>query len=111
MFEGYIKTNFASIYNTLFNKTIGCGSLTDGEFKIEVHIMNFNEEEYYYKGINKGDKVQITGTMQTTDPPYFLVKEINDVVHLQGRLSLIEVIKGSNTLKKKICQNSPEVNI
>lgn len=87
--------------------------MTDGEFKIEVHILNFNEDEYYKnKKINKGDKVKITGTMQTNaDPSYFLVKDINDVVRLQGRLSLIEIIKGSNTLKKKICQNSAEVNI
>lgn len=91
--------------------------MTDGEFKIEVHILNFNEDEYYNnKIINKGDKVKITGTMQTNaDPSYFLVKDINDVVRLQGTssrfLSLIEIIKGSNTLKKKICQNSAEVNI
>ncbi|XP_071574402.1 uncharacterized protein [Temnothorax nylanderi] len=63
--EGYIKTNFTSVHHNLLDKMIGCGSITDGEFKLEVHIMNFNEEEYY--NLRKGDKVKVNGIMQSTD--------------------------------------------
>jgi len=94
----------------MLNKIIGCGSLTDGQWKIEVHIMNFNEKDYHDKEITKGDKVQVIGTMQSTEPPYFLVKDISDIKRLQGRLSLSKILEGSNTLKKKSCENNLEIN-
>lgn len=47
-------------------KLIGCGSVTDGTFKLEVHIINFINEEYSKMGINKGDKIEIIGVVQTT---------------------------------------------
>lgn len=57
--EGYIKTNFLETHDNKINKIIGCGSLTDGEFKIEVHITNFLNDDYFALDINKGDKVEI----------------------------------------------------
>ncbi|XP_036138969.1 uncharacterized protein LOC105839978 [Monomorium pharaonis] len=44
--EGYIKTNFTEMHNNRLNKIIGCGSLTNEKYKIEVHIINFTNEEY-----------------------------------------------------------------
>lgn len=46
------------------NKIIGCGSITDGSYKLEIHIMNFSYDEYLELEIKKGDKVKITGIMQ-----------------------------------------------
>ncbi|XP_071582010.1 uncharacterized protein [Temnothorax nylanderi] len=71
--EGYIKTNFAIIYNNKLNKTIGCGSLTDGEYRLEVHIINFNPDMYNHLNIKKGDKVKIIGTIQTTVAKMFVL--------------------------------------
>ncbi|XP_029167408.1 uncharacterized protein LOC114945156 [Nylanderia fulva] len=34
--EDYIKSNFGPIYKTNLNKKIGCGSITDGYFKLEL---------------------------------------------------------------------------
>jgi len=62
--EAYIKTNFATIFNTKLNRNIGCGSITDGMYKIEAHVTNFSDEEYSTLKINKGDKIEIKGTMQ-----------------------------------------------
>lgn len=74
--------------------------------------MNFNEDEYYDSEITKGDKVQITGTMQTTEPSYFLVQDTKDIKRMKGRLSLTEILKGSNTLKREGYESSfQKVNI
>lgn len=62
--EGFVKTNFAAVHNNQLNKMIGCGSITDGEFKLEVHIMNFNEQDYYDTNLVKGDKIEVIGIMQ-----------------------------------------------
>ncbi|XP_036147165.1 cyclin-K isoform X1 [Monomorium pharaonis] len=67
--EAYIKTNFASIFNTKLNKNIGCGSITDGTYKVEVHITNFDTEKYAALKFNKGDKIEIVGTMQNSVTP------------------------------------------
>lgn len=92
------------------NKTIGCGSLTNGNFKLEVHIMNFDEDEYYDMGIQKGDKIQVIGIMQAIEPGYFMVQDIKDIKKLNGRLSLTTILKANNTLKKKSSDNLVEVN-
>jgi len=46
--EGYVKTNISSIYNNKLNKKIGCGSITDRTYKLEIHIINFEENNYKY---------------------------------------------------------------
>lgn len=69
MLEGYIKSNFGSIYNSL-NKKIGCGSITDGKFKLEVHIINYDESEYDFK---KGDKIKMIGVMQNAGMKYLYI--------------------------------------
>lgn len=64
--EAYIKTNFGSIFNAKLNKNIGCGSISDGIYKLEVHIINFNEKEYANLNLKKGDKIELIGTMQNS---------------------------------------------
>lgn len=63
--DGYIKTNFFELFNNKLNKIVGCGSLTDGFYKLEVQIMNFSEVHYLELDLKKGDKVEIKGIMQT----------------------------------------------
>jgi len=63
--EAYIKTNFAEIYDNKLNKTIGYGSVTDGTYKLEIHIVNFIIDNYSKLNINKGDKVEMIGVIQT----------------------------------------------
>jgi len=70
--EGYIKTNFSESHNNKFNK-IGCGSITDSIFKLEVHIINFSKDNYVQLIINKGDKIEITGVIQTGNKYLLLV--------------------------------------
>ncbi|XP_026828252.1 uncharacterized protein LOC113562612, partial [Ooceraea biroi] len=65
--EGYIKSNFGEVHDNKLNKLIGYGSITDGTYKLEIHIVNFYIDEYCAMGISKGDKIEITGTMQTSN--------------------------------------------
>lgn len=65
-----MKSNFAEIYDNKLNKTIGYGSITDGTYKLEIHIINFVYDDYLEIGIFKGDKINITGIMQTTSNIY-----------------------------------------
>ncbi|XP_025997520.2 uncharacterized protein LOC113005834 [Solenopsis invicta] len=64
--KAYIKTNFASFYNNKLNKKIGCGSITDGKYKLEIHFLNFNDENYDYLDLKKDDKIKIIGSIQKT---------------------------------------------
>lgn len=80
--EGYIKTNFLETHNNKINKIIGCGSLTDGEFKIEVHITNFLNDDYFALDINKGDEVEIIGVMQTAGNKYVSIDPVSKYLSL-----------------------------
>jgi len=40
-------TNFYQVFNNKINKSIDCGSITDGSYKLEIHIMNFINNDYY----------------------------------------------------------------
>jgi len=53
--EAYVKTNFSETHNSKQNKIIGYGSITDGIYKVEVHILNFTNNDYLELGIYKGD--------------------------------------------------------
>lgn len=68
--EGYLKSSFAEIHDNKLNKIIGYGSLTDGNYKLEIHIINFNQDEYLSLDIFKGDKIEVIGVMQTTSNIY-----------------------------------------
>jgi len=45
---------------------IGCGSITDGIYKLEVHILNFTDDDYSTYDIRKGHHIEIIGIMQST---------------------------------------------
>lgn len=62
--EGFIKTNFCEIFNNKLNKIIGCGSITDGTYKLEVHILDFSDDNYFDFELKKGDKIEVIGSMQ-----------------------------------------------
>lgn len=59
------------MFNNKLNKTIGYGSLTDGTFKVEVHIINFTNAEFD-SNIRKGDKVEVVGTMYSAGIKIYL---------------------------------------
>jgi len=58
------------------NKYIGYGSVTDGTFKLEIHILNFSIDDYYKLNLNKGDKVEVIGVIQTNGNK-FIINKIN----------------------------------
>jgi len=68
--EAYVKSNFAEFYDNKLNKLIGYGSITDSKYKLEIHVINFVYDNYLDLGINKGDKIEVIGIMQTTDNIY-----------------------------------------
>lgn len=55
MVRGFIKTRLNTFTNSF--KTIGSGSITDGVYKLEVQIMEYEHENFY----NKGDYVELKG--------------------------------------------------
>lgn len=59
--QGYIKTNFAELRK--INTVVGCGSITDGKYKLEVHISNFHYNDYLDLQLVKGDKIEVTGSI------------------------------------------------
>ncbi|XP_071641859.1 uncharacterized protein [Temnothorax longispinosus] len=103
---GYVKTKFGAVHHNKFNKLIGCGSLTDGEFKLQVYIINFKEDEYDKFDLNKGDKMEAIGVMQTAEPPYFLIQNLRDIKRVDGCLPLETVIKVSRSLKKRCSEGN-----
>lgn len=64
--EAYVKTNFAETYDNKLNKLIGCDSITDGIYIVEVHIIDFTNNDYMDLQILKGDKIEIIGIIQAT---------------------------------------------
>jgi len=73
MLEAYVKSYFAEFYDNKLNKLIGYGSITDSKFKLEIHIINFVYDDYLDLGINKGDKIEVIGIMQTTGNIYLYI--------------------------------------
>lgn len=63
--NGFIKTNFnAFSANT---KTIGYGSITDGTYKLEIQVSNFDHKNYY----KKGEQIQVKGYVKIASKLYF----------------------------------------
>jgi homospermidine synthase len=63
--EGYVKTNVLECFNNKLNKVIGYGSITDGTYKLEIHILEFEDAKYSDIDIKKGDKIQVQGSIQS----------------------------------------------
>jgi len=53
------------MHDNKLNKYIGYGSVTDGTFKLEIHILNFSIDDYFKLNLNKGDKVEVIDVIQT----------------------------------------------
>lgn len=79
--HGFIKTNFASKHDQKLNKLIGCGAVTDGTFKLEVHIINFNLDAYLDLDLKKGDKIELVGIMQNTGTIFCILQNKNIHTH------------------------------
>ncbi|XP_011858676.1 PREDICTED: uncharacterized protein LOC105556203 isoform X2 [Vollenhovia emeryi] len=92
--EAYIKTNFDEIHHNKLNKLIGIGSVTDGTYKLEVHIISFSYDDYFALGISKGDKVQVTGVMELANPPYLLINDVKGIKKLNGHMPINALLKG-----------------
>lgn len=60
--EGFIKTVFQILKYISKGQVIkyGCGSVTCGEYKIEIHITNFDVNHNF----QKGDKIQVIGVAE-----------------------------------------------
>ncbi|XP_071581147.1 uncharacterized protein [Temnothorax nylanderi] len=109
--EGYIKTNFNNIHNSKLNKVIGCGSLTDGIYKLEIHIVNFDDNDYFEMDIHKGDKVEVTGIISNTNPQYLIVNTVQDLCKIEGHMSLPILLKGIKTPKKRQFEEKENENL
>jgi len=54
-------------FDSKLNRSIGYGAITDGEYKMEVHIINFDEDEYNNLNLKKGDKIEIIAIVHGAD--------------------------------------------
>ncbi|CAL1685204.1 unnamed protein product [Lasius platythorax] len=102
--KGYIKTNFAKYYGNDYEipkdrHEFGCGSITDGTYKLEVHIQKFDHDNYKELNINKGDKIQIKGKMYRKDgSSYLSIDNMKDIKKLKGYMSIAPLLKGVQRL-------------
>jgi len=62
--QGFIKTNFNTFNNNF--KSYGYGSITDGTYKLEVQIANYEHENYFVKG----EHVEIKGYVKVASKLY-----------------------------------------
>ncbi|XP_043478212.1 uncharacterized protein LOC122508755 isoform X2 [Leptopilina heterotoma] len=106
----YIKSKF--VYQSIGGNqnlgTYGCGSVTDGNFKLEVRIASFRNT----MSCEKGDPVNILGQIRSQGPRIYLqVNTENDVqvVPETERLPVRDLMFGYRELKR-VCdrQNSRE---
>lgn len=54
--RGYIKTKFVSTASRYENSSYGCGSITDGTYKVSIQVSNFQDND-----IKKGTAVKVVG--------------------------------------------------
>ena len=64
--DGYIKTKFVVSESRYENASYGCGSITDGNYKITVHIINYVPIDF-----QKGTAVNIIGQVNTDSSEYY----------------------------------------
>lgn len=48
------------------NQTIGCGSITDGKYKLKIYIINLNYKDYSDLQIMEGDKIEVISSIYNT---------------------------------------------
>ncbi|CAL1685219.1 unnamed protein product [Lasius platythorax] len=104
--KGYIKTNFAKYYGNDYEipkgrHEFGCGSITDGTYKLEVHAQKFDQDNYIQLNLGKGDKIEIKGTMKAYEkdrPPYLSIDNLEDIKKLNGHMSIASLLRGVQKL-------------
>ncbi|XP_051176509.1 uncharacterized protein LOC127291419 [Leptopilina boulardi] len=98
--HGYIKSKFVEERIGMHKNlgTYGCGSITDGTYKMEVRIASFKGT---FKGL-KGNPVNLIGNINTQGTRIFLqIKSEEDIEILEERsLSFQETIAGFRELKR-----------
>ncbi|OXU17645.1 hypothetical protein TSAR_002670 [Trichomalopsis sarcophagae] len=67
--DRYIKTDFASIPSQYHDATYGCGSITDGTYKITVNITNFQPNENFHKGA----AARVTGEVNNNNVKHIFI--------------------------------------
>jgi ASC-1-like (ASCH) protein len=66
-------------FNSKLNKSIG--AVTDGEYKIEVYILNFDEEEYNNLNLKKGDKIEFTALIHIIGKKFLFYNTFYFIIH------------------------------
>ncbi|KAL6421062.1 hypothetical protein ACFW04_013586 [Cataglyphis niger] len=70
------KQVFVEMHNNRLNKLIGCGSITDGVHKLEMHIINFSYNNYCKLELTKSNKIEVIGYMKTEECPAKIVSTL-----------------------------------
>lgn len=68
--RGYIKTNFNILNNTY--KSYGCGSITDGCYKLQIQIMEYEQYSYF----EKGEYIEVKGYVKIISYYQILISKI-----------------------------------
>ena len=94
--KGYIKINFTELKSKFSNMFVGC--ITDGEFKLEVHISKNNNVDEF-TDLKKGNLIQIVGVLKIKDanqPPILMVKKFSDIKLFKNKpkMSMHELLNG-----------------
>jgi hypothetical protein len=74
LIHGFVKTPFNTSSNNF--KTYGYGSVTDGIYKLEVQIVNYDHKNYY----KKGQQIQMKGYVKIANDIFYLeVESMSDI--------------------------------
>ncbi|XP_071582104.1 uncharacterized protein [Temnothorax nylanderi] len=96
--RGFIKTRFNSFSNNF--KTYGCGSITNGEYKLEIQIVNYDE---FVDNFEKGQEIEVKGYVQIANDIFYLnVENKKNIKTIEGStMTFLECLKGNKSIMKK----------
>ncbi|XP_029167920.1 uncharacterized protein LOC114943513 [Nylanderia fulva] len=95
--RGYIKTNFNKFLNSF--KTIGCGSITDKMYKLEIQIVNYDNDVYF----DKGQMIEMKGYVKIMNDVFYLeIDHSTDIKQIgEEKLSFQQLLLGTRPIVKK----------
>ncbi|XP_029159109.1 uncharacterized protein LOC114931302 [Nylanderia fulva] len=95
--RGYIKTNFNKFLNSF--KTIGCGSITDKMYKLEIQIVNYDNDVYF----DKGQMIEMKGYVKIMNDIFYLeIDHSTDIKQIgEEKLSFQQLLLGTRPIVKK----------
>ncbi|XP_072760985.1 uncharacterized protein [Anoplolepis gracilipes] len=95
--RGYIKTRFNTLSGSF--KTIGTGSITDGNYKLEIQIAHYEAND----GFEKRENVKIKGYVKHSNDIFYLdVEKIYDIKLIEDQmLSLALLLQGTKPIMKR----------